>query len=133
VTESVFRGFGIEVRGLGREDFLKVRETLTRVGVMAGNNVLNQTCFILHKRGRYAIMHHSELKLMDGEGGNVTVDDIGHRNTVAHLLDQWGLVEVVEPEDISEPRAPMGAVAVIPHKAKTGYSLNPLYEIGRPR
>lgn len=133
MSTDYFKGYGVEVQPLAREEFLKVRETLTRIGTLVGNNVLNQTCYILHKRGRYAIMHHAELKLMDNEPAVVTTEDIAHRNTVAHLLDQWGLVEVVDTDDIDEPRAPFGGVSVIPYKAKAEYSLNPMYEIGRPR
>lgn len=129
---DVFNGLGVMVDTLDREEFLKVRETLTRIGLLEGGDVLNQTCFVLHKRGQYAIMHHLEMRVMDGdETVEMTEEDVAHRNTVAALLDQWGLVELDDPEEVEQPRAPVGSVTVIPYKEKTKYSLVPLYQIGR--
>lgn len=129
---DVFGGLGILVEALSKPDFLKVRETLTRVGKTEGKT-LQQTCYVLHKRGQYAIMHYKEMKVMDGEYVDMTEEDIGHRNTVAHLLDQWGLLQVQDPEDVKSPRSEPGGVVVIPHKEKAQYALTPLYEIGKPR
>lgn len=128
---EMFNGLGVEVEPLARDEFLKVRETLTRIGKMIPPTELQQTCFVLHKRGKYSIMHHLEMKKLDGMDVNMTDDDVGHRNTVAHLLEQWGLVTVLDEESIKSPRAPMGGVAVISFADKSRYRLIPNYEIGR--
>lgn len=131
---DVFNGLGVRVGTLDREDFLKVRETLTRMGLLAEDgDTLNQTCFLLHKRGQYAIMHHLEMRMLDGEDVIMSSSDEGHRNTVAHLLDQWELVEVLDYDEIDHPRAEPGEVTVIPYKDKSKYRLEALYQIGRPR
>ena len=128
---DIFNGLGVLVNTLDREDFLKVRETLTRVGKLDGNT-LEQTCFVLHKRGQYAIMHHLEMRMLDGDGDvEMTEEDVAHRNTVAALLDQWGLLELDDPEEIEDPRAAPGEVTVIAHKDKERYTLRPLYQIGK--
>ena len=125
-----FGGLGIRVDSLSREEFLKVRETLTRIG-LSSENEIRQTCYVLHKRGQYAIMHHKEMRMLDGEEVDMTEEELGHRNTVAFMLDQWGLVYVDDLDSIKSPKAEPGSVAVIPFKAKSSYSLKPLYEIGR--
>lgn len=129
---DVFNGLGIPVRPLERDEFLKVRETLTRVGILDGET-LKQTCFIFHKRGQYSLMHHLEMRMIDGEDVEATEEDIGHRNSVAFLLNQWGLLEVDSMDQISSPRSPVGGVAVIPFKEKSKYTLQPMYEIGKVR
>lgn len=131
MSDDVFDGLGVLVNELDREEFLKVRETLTRVGLSDGKT-LAQTCFVLHKRGQYAIMHHLEMRILDDEPGvEMSEEDVAHRNTVAALLDSWGLVELLDPEEVEDPRAQPGSVAVIPYKEKSRYELNPLYQIGR--
>lgn len=129
VSTDPFGGLGIPIDDLSREEFLKVRETLTRVGIVDGKEI-QQTCYVLHKRGKYAIMHHVEMRMLDGEDVEMTEEERGHRNTVAFMLDQWGLVLVDDLEAIKNPRAEPGSVAVIPYRSKSSYSLRPLYEIG---
>jgi hypothetical protein len=128
-----FQGLGVEVYPLSREEFLKVRETLTRIGTIVGDKTLNQTCYILHKKGRYSIMHYQELRILDGEIGVMRDEDVAHRNTVSFLLDRWGLVEIMDIDPITQIQAPVGGVSVIPYRDKNAYQLKPLYEIGRPR
>lgn len=127
---DVFDGLGVRVYDLDREEFLKVRETLTRVGIKTSDGALEQTCYILHKRGRYALMHHLEMRMLDGERVSMTLDDVAHRNSVASLMDQWGLIEVMDENEVREPRAATGSVAVIPHRDKSRVQLRPLYAIG---
>ena len=130
---DVFRGYGVKVMGLERESFLKVRETLTRVGRLIEDNTVLQECFVLHKKGSYAVLHASELRMMDGIDTEPTTDDIALRNTVAYLLDSWGLIELEDPQEVSQPRAPVGQIIVVPFKAKKNYTLSPDYEIGKTK
>jgi hypothetical protein len=132
VDYDVFGGLGVKIYLNEKEDFLKIKETLTRVGVLEGTT-LNQTCYILHKKGEYAIMHHLEMRALDGYDVDLDAESTGHRNTVAYLLDNWGLLEVEDPRAISTPRAERGAVTVVAYKNKAQYQLRPLYEIGKIR
>lgn len=126
-----FGGLGVRVDALSREEFLKVKETLTRIGVSHEEGEISQTCFILHKRGMYAVMHHKEMRILDGEALRLTQEEVGHRNTVARMLDNWGLVYVDDMDSIEAPRAEPGSILVIPFKSKSNYVLRPLYEIGK--
>lgn len=125
--DDMFQGLGAKVTLSAREDFLKVKETLTRIGVVKGN-VLEQTCFILHKRGEYAIMHYLEMQMLDGDPVHLSEEDEAHRDTVAHLLDQWNLVELQEHID-----SKFSPVTVVPFRSKKEYVLRPMYEIGKTR
>lgn len=127
--KSVFNGYGVEVRLREREDFLKVRETLTRIGEEIDDHTLQQTCYILHKKGKYAILHWRELECMDGNDDEVTIEDVLHRNKVAHLLDEWELVDLQDEGDVEE-RAGMGDVKIIAHRDKSGWNLVSSYAIG---
>lgn len=129
---DVFGGLGVKIYLHEREDFLKVKETLTRVGLEEHEGTLNQTCYILHKKGEYAIMHHLEMRMLDGEEVVLGEDDKAHRNTVAYLLDSWGLLDVEDSRQI-KTRSERGSVKVVPFKKKNDYRLRPLYEIGRLR
>jgi hypothetical protein len=112
------------------DDFLKVRETLTRIGVASRKeNKLFQSCHILHKQGRYFIVHFKELFLLDGKKSNLEESDILRRNTIATLLSDWGLVEVQQPSMIREC-APMRQIKIIPFKEKHNWELCPKYNIG---
>lgn len=121
----------VEVRLRSQEDFLKIKETLTRIGVADGSTkTLYQSCYILHKRGRYYITHFKELMALDGQDAPMEGDDIGRRNTIVGLLADWNLVDVVEPTVITE-RAPISMVKVLPFREKSGWQLVPKYVIGR--
>ena len=112
------------------DDFLKVRETLTRIGVASRKeNKLFQSCHILHKQGRYFIVHFKELFLLDGKPSNLVENDIHRRNTITTLLDDWGLCSIINP-DQAKDIAPLRQIKVIPFKDKHMWELCPKYNIG---
>jgi hypothetical protein len=112
------------------DDFLKVRETLTRIGVASRkDNMLYQSCHILHKQGRYFITHFKELFLLDGKPSNLMENDIERRNTVATLLSDWGLITIVNNEQAKE-KAPLRQIKIISYKDKDQWQLCPKYNIG---
>lgn len=114
------------------EDFLKIKETLTRIGIASKkDNTLYQSCHILHKRGRYAIVHFKELFLLDGKQADFSDDDKGRRNTIANLLDEWDLLDLEEPEKSKEPLAPINQIKVITHADKKNWNLVSKYTIGK--
>jgi len=113
------------------DDFLKVRETLTRIGVSSRKeNKLFQSCHILHKQGRYFIVHFKELFLLDGKKSNLEESDIGRRNTIATLMSDWGLVSI-QNESVAKNLAPLRQIKIIPFKEKVNWELCPKYNIGR--
>lgn len=123
----------VEVKLLNQNDFLKIKETLTRIGVASKKDKkLFQSCHILHKQGKYYIVHFKELFALDGKETNFSDEDRQRRNTIANLLDEWGLVELVNPEMV-EDRAPMNQVKVISYKEKNEWELCSKYSIGRSR
>jgi len=131
---DIFKGHGVEVRLTEAENFLKVRETLTRIGVASRkDNTLYQSCHILHKQGRYAIVHFKELFSLDGKSTDFSDDDVGRRNTIANLLAEWGLIEVVDPARIETPRSPISQVKIIAHKDKGNWTLVAKYSVGRKK
>lgn len=114
------------------DDFLKVRETLTRVGVASKDEKrLSQSCHILHKRGNYAIVHFKELFLLDGKPSMFTEEDKARRNTIANLLAEWNLVELVDEHVTKEPVAPISLIKIIPFAQKEEWELVPKYQIGK--
>ena len=122
----------VEVSLLEQEDFLKIKETLTRIGVASKkDNTLYQSCHVLHKQGKYYIVHFKELFMLDGKPSNFSEDDMSRRNTIATLLEQWGLLKVVRPEYIAELMAPISQIKIISHKEKDDWELVAKYNIGR--
>ena len=112
------------------DDFLKVRETLTRIGVASRkDNKLYQSCHILHKQGRYFIVHFKELFLLDGKKSNLEENDIARRNTIATLMSDWGLI-TIESKDKAQPLAPLRQIKIISYKDKDKWELCPKYNIG---
>ena len=112
------------------DDFLKVRETLTRIGVASRKeNKLFQSCHILHKQGRYFIVHFKELFLLDGKPSNLVENDLKRRNTIVTLLSDWGLVEPVNPEQLNDT-APLRQIKIISYRDKDKWELQPKYNIG---
>ncbi len=112
------------------DDFLKVRETLTRIGVASRKDQkLFQSCHILHKQGRYFIVHFKELFLLDGKKSNLEENDIARRNTIAQLMSDWGLITIELSAKI-EPLAPMRQIKIIPYREKNSWELCPKYNIG---
>ncbi len=112
------------------DDFLKVRETLTRIGVASRKDKkLYQSCHILHKQGRYFIVHFKELFLLDGKKSNLEENDISRRNTIAQLMSDWGLI-TIQDKDKMTPMAPMRQIKIISFKEKNEWELCPKYNIG---
>lgn len=112
------------------DDFLKIRETLTRIGVASRKeNKLYQSCHILHKQGRYFIVHFKELFLLDGKKSNLEENDVARRNTIATLMSDWGLLTIVNKEK-AQPVAPLRQIKIIPFKEKNEWELCPKYNIG---
>jgi len=112
------------------DDFLKVRETLTRIGVASRkDNKLYQSCHILHKQGRYFIVHFKELFLLDGKKSNLEENDVARRNTIAQLMSDWGLITIDNPEN-AKPLAPLRQIKIIPFREKNEWELCPKYNIG---
>lgn len=121
----------IEIRLKEEDDFLKVRETLTRIGISSPRDKrLYQSCHILHKRGKYYIVHFKELFSLDGKGTNFSEEDEGRRNTIVRLLADWGLIEIVDEEKILYPAAPINQIKIIPHREKQDWELIAKYTIG---
>jgi hypothetical protein len=112
------------------DDFLKVRETLTRIGVASRReNKLYQSCHILHKQGRYFIVHFKELFLLDGKKSNLEENDVARRNTIATLMSDWGLI-TIENKEVAQPVAPLRQIKIISFKDKDQWELCPKYNIG---
>jgi hypothetical protein len=123
----------VEVRLNHPDDFLKVRETLTRIGVASrGEKKLYQSCHILHKQGKYFIVHFKELFLLDGKTSDFSENDIQRRNRITKLLSEWGLVGVLNEEAI-EDLAPINQIKILPHREKVEWELIPKYSIGSKR
>ena len=120
----------IEVRLNEPDDFLKVRETLTRIGVASRKEKkLYQSCHILHKQGKYFIVHFKELFALDGKYANLTVNDVQRRNRITKLLADWGLVSLVKEDTIMDI-APLNQIKVLPYKDKNEWILEQKYNIG---
>ena len=121
----------LEVKLKEPDDFLKVRETLSRIGVASRKErKLYQSCHILHKQGRYFIVHFKELFALDGKGTNISENDVSRRNSIASLLSDWGLVEIIGD---SEPKAPLSQIKVISFKEKHEWTLETKYNIGKKK
>ena len=112
------------------EDFLKIRETLTRIGIASKKDrTLYQSCHILHKRGKYYIVHFKELFALDGKSSNFDDNDIARRNTIANLLAEWGLLSLIDESKSSET-VPLSQIKIIAHKNKSDWNLVAKYNIG---
>ena len=121
----------VEVKLNEPDDFLKVRETLTRIGVASRKErKLYQSCHILHKQGKYYIVHFKELFALDGKYANLTVNDVQRRNRITRLLADWGLISVVY-EEIIQDIAPLNQIKVLPYKDKNDWTLEQKYNIGK--
>jgi len=121
----------LEVNLKEPDDFLKVRETLTRIGVASRKDKkLFQSCHILHKQGRYFIVHFKELFALDGKEANLTENDIERRNTIAQLLSDWGLIAIINTT-VAEKKAPLSQIKVLSFKEKGEWDLQAKYNIGK--
>ena len=115
------------------DDFLKVRETLTRIGVASRKEKkIYQSCHILHKQGRYYIVHFKELFALDGKHANLTVNDVQRRNRIVNLISDWGLVTIVKPDSVTDV-APLNQIKVLSYKDKDDWTLESKYNIGKKR
>jgi hypothetical protein len=122
----------LEVQLKDEESFLKIKETLTRIGVSSKKEKkLYQSCHILHKRGKYYIVHFKELFLLDGLSSDIEENDLGRRNTIAKLLEEWNLLTVVDKDKMNSILTPINQIKIIPFKEKTEWELCPKYHIGK--
>jgi len=122
----------VEVELGEEDDFLKVRETLTRIGVSSRKErILYQSCHILHKQGRYYIVHFKELFSLDGKPSNISENDIQRRNAIANLLEEWGLIKILNKEIMTNNIAPLHQIKIIAFKEKDQWELIAKYNIGK--
>ena len=122
----------IEVTLPNEEDFLKIKETLTRIGVASKKDrKLYQSCHILHKQGKYYIVHFKELFALDGKPSNFSEEDMGRRNTIVNLLAEWGLLKLLIVEKSQEPRTPLSQIKILAYKDRNEWELVAKYNIGR--
>lgn len=135
--DDLFQGVGIEVDILDSENFLKIKETLTRIGVASRQtNTLYQSCHILHKRdnagnSHYAIVHFKEMFKLDGKPSSLEQKDVDRRNRAVVLLQDWNLLKIMSEEDINNNLAPMSAIKVLSHREKNDWTLVEKYKIGK--
>ena len=124
----------LEISFKENDDFLKIRETLTRIGVASRKDkTLYQSCHILHKRGKYYLVHFKELFALDGKESSITENDLARRNAIARLLEEWDLLSILDEEQSSTPLAPMSQIKVLPHKEKPEWNLIAKYNIGNAK
>jgi hypothetical protein len=124
----------VEVTLVEQDDFLKVRETLTRIGVSSRKEkVLFQSCHILHKQGKYYIVHFKELFALDGKITTITENDIQRRNAIANLLEEWGLLKILNPAIMEDNMAPIHQIKIISFKEKDEWELITKYNIGKKK
>lgn len=122
----------VEVRLKSDDAFLKVKETLTRVGIASKKDQkLYQSCHILHKQGKYYVTHFKELFMLDGKENTFSDEDRARRNTIVNLLEEWNLIECVDSSKIEDPVAPLSQIKVLPFKEKDKWELIPKYQIGK--
>ena len=123
----------VEVTLGEKDDFLKVRETLTRIGVASKKDkILYQSCHILHKQGKYYIVHFKELFALDGKPTDISENDLSRRNAIAKLLEDWGLIKIVNKRQIEEPEPIfLSQIKILSHKEKNDWNLVPKYNIGK--
>jgi hypothetical protein len=124
----------LEITLKTEDDFLKIKETLTRIGVSSKKDMkLFQSCHILHKRGKYYIVHFKELFSLDGLPSDIDETDIGRRNMIAKLLQDWGLLNVVNVDKMNSILTPINQIKIISHKEKHDWELCPKYHIGKKK
>jgi hypothetical protein len=121
----------VEVTLVEKDDFLKVKETLTRIGVASKKEkTLYQSCHILHKQGKYYIVHFKELFALDGKPTDISENDISRRNTIVNLLEDWELLKIVDKKRTEEPIVSLSQIKILPYKEKDDWNLVPKYNIG---
>ena len=145
MTDDVFKGFGVKVKlpatpGIAdqklkfSDSFHVVKETLTRIGISSKKTkTLYQTCHILHKQNQYAILMFKELFKIDGKNADITDTDIGRRNTIVNLLEEWKLLEIIDKEKANAPTVPLSQIRIISFQDKKNWALAPKYSIGNKK
>ncbi len=124
----------VEVKIAEEEDFLKIKETLTRIGVASKKDkTLFQSCHILHKQGHYYLVHFKEMFMLDGKPTDFSEEDRGRRNTIANLLAEWGLVSLVDKSKSEEPLTPLNRIKIISYGEKSEWNLVAKYSLGKKR
>lgn len=124
----------VEITLIQQDDFLKVRETLTRIGVSSRKEkVLYQSCHILHKQGRYYLVHFKEMFALDGKPSNLSENDIQRRNAIAKLLEEWGLIEILNPQIMIDNIAPIHQIKIISYRDKDDWELVSKYNMGKKK
>ena len=124
----------VEIELTGEDDFRKVRETLTRIGVSSRRDKkLFQSCHILHKQGKYYIVHFKQMFALDGKPSHMDEADTARLNTIANLLAEWKLISIKDEERTKDPVAPMGQIKVVPYREKGDWDLVPKYNIGHKK
>jgi len=130
--DDIFRGVGVEIELPTQDTFLKVKETLTRIGISARQEKkLFQSCHILHKKGRYAILHFKELFILDGKVDTFTEEDEARRNTIVNLLSEWELLTIINPKQTETLTATLSQIKIISFKDKCDWELAVKYNIGK--
>lgn len=131
--DNLIEGF-IEIILQEPEDFLKVKETLTRIGIASKKDkTLYQSCHILHKKGRYYLCHFKELFALDGKFSDISENDLGRRNVIAKLLQDWKLITLVSPSSVESPTVPLTQIKILPYKEKVNWILTQKYSIGNQK
>ena len=131
-NEDIFKGVGIEISLPSPDSFLKVKETLTRIGISSRKEKkLYQTCHILHKQGRYSILHFKELFILDGKKNTFTEEDEARRNTIVNLLEEWSLISIIAQQESETLAAPINQIKILSHKEKSNWILEAKYNIGK--
>jgi hypothetical protein len=137
MENNLFNNQGVEIKIIEPGNFLKIKETLTRIGIASRKDqTLYQSCHILHKKdkttneSRYAIMHFKELFVLDGKKNNITDEDLGRRNTIVNLLEEWKLLEVIDFDKVEEPILPISKLKIISFKDKDNWNLESKYTVG---
>lgn len=140
MERNLFKGVGVEITLPSPDSFLKIKETLTRIGIASRKDkILYQSCNILHKKdketgeSRYAILHFKELFILDGKNDDLDDDDIGRRNTITNLLEEWDLLQIVDPSEAEDPVAPLNKIKVLSFREKDSWTLENKYTIGSIR
>lgn len=134
MEEDIFRGVGVEVNLPIPDNFLKIKETLTRIGIASRKEKkLYQSCHILHKQGRYVILHFKELFILDGKDNDFIDEDKARRNTIVNLLEEWNLLTILVAEQTKAPVCSMNQIKIIAHKEKDDWILSSKYSIGKKR
>jgi hypothetical protein len=130
MNESVINDF-VEIELAQPDDFLKVKETLARIGISSNKTkTLFQSCHILHKRGKFYIVHFKEMFMLDGKPTEFTEVDIGRRNTICRLLSEWNLIKIVNPDQIRDPQVEVRSIKILPFHQKREWNVQTKYSIG---